>query len=58
MLEGKPPTTGPRDMQVDPRDHAELQKRLKLLTDLTDHLRAVRQEVSLKTHTLNMWHTS
>ena len=46
MLDGKPPTTGPRDMPVSPRDHAELQTRLRILRQLTDKLRAARVQVS------------
>lgn len=45
MLEGKPPTTGPKDMAVNPADYNELRQRLKILTALTDHLRAVRHQV-------------
>lgn len=48
ISEGKAPTTGPRDMPVDPRDCAELQKRLQTLVALTDHLREIRNQVGLK----------
>ncbi len=37
--------TGPRDMAVDPRDHAELRSRLQMLDKLTNKLRAARVEV-------------
>ena len=46
LLDGKSPTTGPRDMAVDPRDHAELRSRLQMLDKLTNKLRAARVEVS------------
>lgn len=46
LLDGKSPTTGPRDIAVDPRDHAELRSRLQMLDKLTNKLRAGRVEVS------------
>ena len=46
MLDGKPPTTGPRDMPVDPRDHPELRSRLSVFKRLTDQLRAARVQVN------------
>lgn len=45
MLDGKPPTTGPKDMPVHPRDHAELKGRLSIFKRLTDQLRAARVQV-------------
>ena len=45
MLDGKSPTTGPRDMPVDPRDHCGLRGRLNVFKQLTDKLRAARVQV-------------
>ena len=45
MVDEKPPTTGPRDMPVHPRDHAELRSRLTVFKCLTDQLRAARVKV-------------
>lgn len=45
MLEGKPPTTGPRDMPVNPSHHTDLQSRLSVFKRLTDKLRAARVQV-------------
>ncbi|DBA71011.1 TPA: hypothetical protein ACH3X2_011442 [Trebouxia sp. C0005] len=42
LLDGKSPMTDPRDMAVDPRDHAELRSRLQMLDKLTNKLRAAR----------------
>ena len=46
LLDGDSPMTGPRDMAVDPRDHAELRSRLQMLDKLTNKLRAARVQVS------------
>ena len=46
MLYGRDPTTGPRDMPVNPKDHAELQSRLRIFKQLTDKLRAARIEAN------------
>ena len=52
MLDGKP-TTGPRDMPVNPRDHAELQSRLSIFKRLTDKLRAARVQVNIDGNVLH-----
>ena len=46
LLDGKSPMTGPRDMAINPRDHAELRSRLQMLDKLTNKLRAARVQVS------------
>lgn len=47
MLEGKPPSTGPRDMPVNPSHHADLQSRLSVFKHLADKLRAARVQVTV-----------
>lgn len=47
LLDGKSPTTGPKDMPVSPRDYAELRSRLVVLDKLTHKLRAARVEVRI-----------
>lgn len=45
MSEGKAPTTGPKDMPVNPRDQTDIQSTLSIFRQLTDKLRAARVQV-------------